>query len=344
MHSKASHGQQLSLFGGGAQEGNLCLDCGTDISHKRRDAQRCEPCANIRDRKRAKDFYRENRARVLQLAKNRQQTPEYKRLRQEWEERNQERIQVYRQRHKQKYREKTGYDPAGRRCADCHADISHRGHNAKKCVPCSTPPARTCKACDIGISHRGARAVFCSEQCKEQDQRSKELEGYTKACTKCSETKEHTEFRLHYKRRASNCKSCEANATREYQQALPVEERRRRRRIHGQREREKEANLPPEQKASLTAKRRQAHRRRRYGTDFDEDSLYSEQQGKCALCGTPKPLEDLELDHDHETGIPRGFLCKNCNFKLLPRYEKKFPRHHQDSPHLNAYLALGKRQ
>ncbi len=343
MQSAESDVQQLNMFADAAKEKHLCLDCGTDISHQRRDAQLCEPCSYSRTKERAKNFYRENRTRVLQRAKSRQQTPEYKQLRQEWEEKNPEKIKIYRQRHKQKYRVKTGYNPEGRTCEDCHADISHRGHNAKKRVPCSTSPARTCVVCRIDISHKGPRTTFCSEQCKQRDRQSNELEGYVKTCTKCNETKEHGEFRLHYNRRGSVCKSCEASATQEYQQALPVEERRRRRRIQGQRERDEKANLPLEQKTLLRTQKRKAHRRRLYGPDFDEDRLYSEQKGKCAICGIPKSLEELELDHDHVTGRPRGFLCKNCNFKLLPRYER-FPPERQDWPYLNGYLTKGKQQ
>ena len=162
-------------------------------------------------------------------------------------------------------------------------------------------------------------------------------------CIKCKETKEYIAFRMHYNRRDPVCKSCEANAARVYAGALPVQERQRRRRIQGERERIKKANLPPEQKAMLRTKARKAHRRKLYGPDFDEDRLYSEQDGKCAICRTPESLEELELDHDHETETkrPRGFLCKNCNFKLLPRYER-FPPQHQDSPYLNAYLRRGK--
>ena len=155
MQSAESDVQQLNMFADAAKEKHLCLDCGTDISHQRRDAQLCEPCSYSRTKERAKNFYRENRTRVLQRAKSRQQTPEYKQLRQEWEEKNPEKIKIYRQRHKQKYRVKTGYNPEGRTCEDCHADISHRGHNAKKCVPCSTSPARTCVVCRIDISHKG---------------------------------------------------------------------------------------------------------------------------------------------------------------------------------------------
>ncbi len=337
------------------QEKRLCLDCRRDISNGARNAQRCKVCAKERTKElkrkdywdnrtdrlqRFKNYYLANRGRVLESVTRYRQTIEGKQKRQEWEKRNPEKFLIYRQRQKQRHREKTGYNPEGRTCEKCGADISDRGHNAKWCKRCATPPPRKCMVCPNDISKRGARTQFCSKDCRQRHQQSKELEGYTKTCTKCRETKEHTEFGMHSGRRRSVCKSCEASAVREYSQALPVEERQRRRRIQGRRERDKEANLPPEEKARLRAKRRKAHRRSRYGTDFDEDRLYSEQEGKCAICDRPKPPE---LDHDHATNKPRGFLCKNCNFKLLPRYEK-FPPQHQDSPRLNTYLLRGKRQ
>ena len=343
MHSEMLSVQRLDLFADTAQEKHLCLECGVDISHRRRDARRCEPCSTIRNRQRAKNHYWENRPEKLQYMKRRGQNPEYKQLRQEWEERNPERFPVYRERSKQKHREKTGYNPEGRTCEDCHADISQRGHRAKKCVPCSTRPARTCVVCGIDISYRGGRAQFCSEQCKQHDHRSKELEGYTKACTKCNEEKQYSEFGLHYSLRRSVCKICEVKGQSERYRNFTPEQRVSRRRIQGQRERIKKANLPPEQKAILAIEARKAHRRKLYGPDFDEDKLYSEQKGKCAICEIPKSLEQLELDHDHVTGRPRGFLCKNCNLKLLPRYER-FPPQRQDWPYLNEYLRKGKQQ
>ncbi|MGV9278025.1 endonuclease domain-containing protein [Streptomyces griseosporeus] len=34
------------------------------------------------------------------------------------------------------------------------------------------------------------------------------------------------------------------------------------------------------------------------------------QQGRCAICAT---TEDLVNDHDHQTGLMRGRLCRRCN-------------------------------
>ena len=412
MQNEASSAQQLGTVVDPAPEEHSCLDCGVDISHRRRDAQRCEPCSKVRDKQRkgttayrqrrrqkyrektgynpegrtcddcgadishrghnakrcvpcskvlnnerkrkdylanrtavieqAKDYYWDNRQRVLQRIKSQQQTPESKQRRQKWEENNPEKFQVYRQREKQKHREKTGYNPEGRTCEDCNADISQRGHNTKKCVPCSTLPARKCKECDNDIGKRGT-SKFCSEDCKQRHQQSKELQGYTKTCTKCNETKEHTEFGLHSGRRRSRCKSCEVKEASEWFHNSTPQQMTRRLRLRRERERDKRANQSPEQRVMARTKARKANRRSKYGFDIDEDRLYSEQEGKCAICRKSKSLEKLELDHDHETGRLRGFLCKNCNFKLLPRYER-FPPQRQDSPYLNAYLSRGKLQ
>lgn len=43
-------------------------------------------------------------------------------------------------------------------------------------------------------------------------------------------------------------------------------------------------------------------------------TLYDRQKGICPLCETKIPaLVNACLDHDHDTGLIRAVLCRNCN-------------------------------
>ena len=71
-------------------------------------------------------------------------------------------------------------------------------------------------------------------------------------------------------------------------------------------------------------KRRSAKRtqlRLNYGMELEAyDALYSKQNGLCAICGNAETskqkngtLNQLAVDHCHETGKIRGLLCSRCN-------------------------------
>lgn len=52
----------------------------------------------------------------------------------------------------------------------------------------------------------------------------------------------------------------------------------------------------------------------RHGITVEEFwTLYEEQDGTCPVCDTAIEAEDSAIDHNHETGMVRGILCKNCN-------------------------------
>lgn len=42
-------------------------------------------------------------------------------------------------------------------------------------------------------------------------------------------------------------------------------------------------------------------------------ALLAEQDGTCVICQELTLGDDACLDHDHETGRPRGVLCRLCN-------------------------------
>jgi hypothetical protein len=43
------------------------------------------------------------------------------------------------------------------------------------------------------------------------------------------------------------------------------------------------------------------------------DSVLVAQGDGCAIC---KKSDDLAIDHDHDTGLFRGILCRSCNAAL----------------------------
>ena len=326
-----------------------CLDCPNDISRLSPKALRCKICAYNKEKERAKNYYYANKQKVLQRVKKYQQSPDGKQKHQGWRDKNPQKLEVYRDRKRQAHREKTGYNPEGRTCKKCQAELPvDRGGRAEYCEVCSSTPVRICEFCNRLFTAQGSRTRFCSDDCIEQDELAKEREGCAKLCTKCKKEKPYNEFGWHTGRKRSVCKNCESGATRSHYRSLPVEERQQRRRIQRQREKEQRANLSPEEKTLLNDKERRAQMRRKYGPEFDVDILYAEQDRKCAICKRCALLKDLEVDHDHETYLKgtmhsvRGLLCKNCNLKLVPRYENGFPSERQDWPYMNEYLARGK--
>lgn len=56
---------------------------------------------------------------------------------------------------------------------------------------------------------------------------------------------------------------------------------------------------------------------RNYGiTHLDYERMFTEQDGRCGICGTTEPggsRERFSVDHCHATGIVRGLLCSQCN-------------------------------
>lgn len=54
-------------------------------------------------------------------------------------------------------------------------------------------------------------------------------------------------------------------------------------------------------------------------TGFDADTyadFFKVQNGCCAICKTKPTTRELDADHDHKTGNPRGLLCSKCNIGL----------------------------
>jgi Recombination endonuclease VII len=73
------------------------------------------------------------------------------------------------------------------------------------------------------------------------------------------------------------------------------------------------------------------HMQQRYGLlPGQYRAMLDEQGGRCFICGgTPRANRRLVLDHDHQTGEPRGLLCGACN-TFLARAETYLGRREPD--------------
>jgi hypothetical protein len=76
---------------------------------------------------------------------------------------------------------------------------------------------------------------------------------------------------------------------------------------------------------SRRAKQRDGWLKRAFGlSSVEYDVLFLEQGGVCAICSQPETTIDprlgtprrLAVDHDHETNLVRGLLCRKCNVAL----------------------------
>jgi hypothetical protein len=69
--------------------------------------------------------------------------------------------------------------------------------------------------------------------------------------------------------------------------------------------------MRPERRRAM----RDLYYRRTHDLSADEaDAILEAQGGVCAICGKrPERLGSMHLDHDHDTGIIREFLCITCN-------------------------------
>lgn len=105
---------------------------------------------------------------------------------------------------------------------------------------------------------------------------------------------------------------------------------------HNQRSRAWQKEHPNVQRASNV--------RRKFNLSLEEyDDRLAKQNHRCWMCDTPQSVagQGFGLDHDHVTGKPRAFLCKDCNVKV-GFYEKII--HSDFFPILTKYLEMFKEE
>lgn len=132
-----------------------------------------------------------------------------------------------------------------------------------------------------------------------------------KRCGRCGEIKSFDKFhrdRTHTDGRRSICKPCAIKYVKDRHNANPELGRKRAR----------EWMKKNRFRRSLYHSRLIAKRDDHESCNATIEEIKAAFNGKCHVCGVPE-LElarNLHMDHDHETGIFRGWLCSNCNHAL----------------------------
>ena len=182
-----------------------CIECGGDISQRTLKAEYCKPCYQAHEqelnRARANRVYADRRDEKIAQVRIYIRTPRGRAKRQAWLERNPTYMRTYK---REAHRQKVGYNPDGRTCQDCDADISHRGHNAKWCQSCLEKRFgsrfKVCSVCGADFLRKRARAPFCSRACSttyRRECRRQEYEALTRewresrTCAKCATSIAH---------------------------------------------------------------------------------------------------------------------------------------------------------
>ncbi len=213
-----------------------CVVCGQDISHRNLKAQYCEPCYEMHEqesnRARANRHYADHRDQKKEQAREYGKSPRGRAMRRAWIRRNPSYMREYQRR---AYREKVGYDPNGRTCADCGTDISHRGHRAIFCKLCAEQRraklVRTCAVCGVDISLRGPRATFCSRVCLLRLRRQNRQREYAAQTREWRESRTCALCGVGIADQSSSAKYCRECSERRKENALRGVHRRRARKL-----------------------------------------------------------------------------------------------------------------
>lgn len=128
--------------------------------------------------------------------------------------------------------------------------------------------------------------------------------GDERTCVTCSETKPPEGF---YLGRRSVCKACIIRRSVAWSQANPEKRRASQTRY--------EANKGPRKRERDAVRSRTNYLRRRYGISAEQfESMLSEQDGLCAICGASD--RTWHMDHDHAC-CPGQNSCGKCLRKIL---------------------------
>jgi hypothetical protein len=87
---------------------------------------------------------------------------------------------------------------------------------------------------------------------------------------------------------------------------------------------------PPPTAADLDAVKREYPNLDLHDEDWRALMMEMWHQGRCAICGIVG--QDLVNDHDHQTGLERGLLCRSCNVHEGMNHGGVYVRYRQRNP------------
>lgn len=202
-------------------------------------------------------------------------------------------------------------------CATHYSRVIHEKAKAKSlpCIDCGKPTQFT-------------RCLECSNRSADKDYDPETL----KECPACSKTKPMRDFGWRKSLSAiggrtkvrSRCKTCEIAKAKEWREGLGKEELSRRKAESNRRRKERIAALSDEEYAEKMAREvLRGIRRSALSLGLDPGMVlaaFEENGNTCEVCSwVPERGERnqrVAIDHDHDTGEFRGFLCGPCNTKL----------------------------
>jgi hypothetical protein len=156
--------------------------------------------------------------------------------------------------------------------------------------------------------------------------REKIRESDPKQCIKCGEVKPLNEFTFHNRNKGQHrnfCHDCEKEWISKYHKT-PHGKQKRKEWVENNKEKILEYKKLYKHDALKQARLKVYHRTRWLLVNFnmtvnDYMTMYEQQDGKCAICGTNEmngKRKNFCIDHNHTTGKVRGLLCHNCNVSV----------------------------
>jgi hypothetical protein len=157
----------------------------------------------------------------------------------------------------------------------------------------------------------------------------------TRTCSRCRKAKPLAEFRPRSRGGLdAYCRPCRNEKQREsYARNAEARRARNNARYAANRDRYKAINAESRRRALADPDRRDARldaendryfrrKLREHGITIEEyEAILARQGGVCGSCGTDdpgrggrgRPSTRFCIDHDHDTGVVRGLLCRTCN-------------------------------